>query len=540
MAAVLESFPVHNANAATARAVQGIAASLKLTYAFPAAVQAEASALAASPRIDDPTLVDLTGLPFVSIDGESSRDLDQALFIEETDDGGGYLVHYALADASFYAPVGSAIFSEALRRGATIYLPGAACRMLPAELSEGVVSLNPLVDRRAVVLQVPLRGDGAPAGATRAVRARVRSRAKLSFSGVQRFFDAPGESPLAGTPFAPSLVLLERVGALLRARAAARHVIDCERGGAHVVVDPATGGLLGEPVKETDCDRFNAQISILANTEAAALLGSGGDSADGVVQPIFKVCAPPDAVALRRLKHDLDDIVRDADVPPAEAASWRWDGALPLQEYLLGLPSGGRGARERLRCAITRQATLVGGGATYSATAAVHYGVGASAYTRFTAPMREVVGVFVHKELLEAIAGRGADPAEDRALRERVIAAAAAAKAAQSAASKAAYKLFLDGLLAEDLGKPVAQRPWRRATVMGRKQNLCFVTLDEPAGAEVKLYAPLERQGTGAAAAPQPRIPQLRTGSGVRVRVLSHDDARERYMFEHERLEEAY
>ena len=542
-AAPLENFPVHGANPQTALAIQCIASSLRLAHAFPAPVQAEATALADAPRIDDPALADLTALPFVTIDGESSRDLDQALFIEALQDAapGGpcYAVHYALADASFYAHVGSATFAEALRRGATIYLPGAACRMLPAELSEGVVSLNPGVDRRAVVLQVPLRADGSPAAPATVTRARIRSQAKLSFPSVQQFYDAPAASPLSGKPFSPSLLLLQTVGALLRARAAERHVIDCERMGSHVEVDPVTGSLRSEPVAESRCEKYNAQISILCNTEAAALLGASGDSADGVVQPIFKVCAPPDAVALRRLRHDIDDILH-ASGAVGSGGAWTWDGAEPLQDYLLRLPSAGAGTgSERLRQAITRQATLVGGAAVYSATAGSHYGVGAAAYTRFTAPMREIVGVWVHKELLEKMAGRGEDPAADRALRQRVIAAAGAAKAAQNAAVKAAYKLFLDQLLEGDVAVgPVEERPWRTGTVMGRKANLVFVTLDEPAGAEVKLYATQEERKGTLQAAHSAAHSALPTGAGVRVRVLSHDVARERWMFEFQRLEE--
>jgi ribonuclease R len=423
--------------------------------------------------------------------------------------------------------------------------------MLPAELSEGVVSLNPGVDRRAVVLQVPLAADGSTAAPARALRARIRSQAKLSFPSVQRFFDAPADSPLAGAPFAPSLALLARVGALLRAQAAARHVVDVERLGTRVAVDAATGALVGEPESGNDCERFNAQISILCNVQAALLLGAAGDSADGVVQPIFKVCAPPDALALRRLRHDIDDMVRDAGVPPAAAAGWRWDGEAPLQEFQHALPGAGAaggGPRrwERLRAAINRQATLASGAATYAAKAAGHYGVGAAAYTRFTAPMREVVGVFVHKELLEALEGRGGDPAADRALRDRVIAAAAAAKAAQSAATKAAYKVFLDGLLAADLARAPSERPWRTGTVMGRKANLTFLTLDDPLGAEVKLYGgggggSGGGGGGGAAAAPAPpHHAQLRTGTGARVRVLAYDESAGRWAFESAALEEPF
>ena len=80
----------------------------------------EADHWLANPGHDDPTLDDLTALPFVTIDNPDSRDLDQALYIEETADG--YRLRYALADAAYYVRPGSALFDEALQRGAIFYL----------------------------------------------------------------------------------------------------------------------------------------------------------------------------------------------------------------------------------------------------------------------------------------------------------------------------------------------------------------------------------------------------------------------------------
>ncbi len=86
--------------------------------------------------LDDPHLIDLTHLPFVTMDNEDSRDLDQALFIDR--DGEGYRVMYALADASHYIRPGSALFDEALERGTTYYTPLLAAAMLPFQKSRPV------------------------------------------------------------------------------------------------------------------------------------------------------------------------------------------------------------------------------------------------------------------------------------------------------------------------------------------------------------------------------------------------------------------
>jgi ribonuclease R len=156
-------------------AVYALAVRHGLNPVFPPRVMADADALRARPGIDDPLLADLTGLPFCTIDGPATRDLDQALHVEALVTG--FRLHYALADASWFAPLGSALFAEALRRASSFYLPGLTIPMLPRVLSEDIVSLLPQVPRRALVMTLELDADGEVMRRDW-VRARVRSRAK--------------------------------------------------------------------------------------------------------------------------------------------------------------------------------------------------------------------------------------------------------------------------------------------------------------------------------------------------------------------------
>ena len=118
-------------------AVQAILNEEGLPPQFPPDVEAEVEALRRSPGLDDPSLLDLRALPFVTIDGPTSRDLDQALLVER--DGDDLVVHYAIADAAYFVRPGSALFAEALRRGASYYVPGRVVPMLPPALSEGLI-----------------------------------------------------------------------------------------------------------------------------------------------------------------------------------------------------------------------------------------------------------------------------------------------------------------------------------------------------------------------------------------------------------------
>ena len=92
---------------------------------------------------------DHTDLALVTIDPEGSRDLDQAVFIEQTE--GGFTVWYAIADVAAFVTAGDPVDLEAHRRGQTLYAPHQRTPLHPPELSEDTASLLPGQDRPAVL-----------------------------------------------------------------------------------------------------------------------------------------------------------------------------------------------------------------------------------------------------------------------------------------------------------------------------------------------------------------------------------------------------
>ena len=257
-------------NDALERAMAELAHRFDVDRPHPEAVEREVDLWLKTPGIDDPGLRDLTETPFVTIDNEDSRDLDQALFIDRFE--GGYRVMYALADAAYYVRPGSALFDEALARGASFYFPHRAYPMLPTQLSENLISLNPDVDRRALVVVLHLDSEGKRTG-TDVLRARIHSHAKLTYAGVQALYD--GATALAGRDFTEAMWLLQEVGELRIAEARARNVVRYRR---------ADGRL--------DCERYNEQISLLCNVEGARLLAEG-QARDSEVHGVFRVHPRP-------------------------------------------------------------------------------------------------------------------------------------------------------------------------------------------------------------------------------------------------------
>jgi len=461
------------------RDLLGLLADRGIPDGYSPEVMAEVNALRADSGIDDPTLEDRTAVPFVTVDGPGTRDLDQALHVASR--GSGYCVQYAIADAAWFVRPGTALFADALARGASYYMPGRSVPMLPRALSEDLVSLGPLQDRRAMVFEMDLDADGV-CTSTEIVQARIRSRHQLTFDHVDALVSGRSDHPVRDPEVVDSLRHLRTVGKLRARDAAARGVVAYNRREVRVRLTPGQdAGLTAVEVARTPIEGDNAQLSLLCNAEGARLLrdyvGKGAES-----EPIYKVHPPPQEDSLRALAERIDACVKARHLDER----WRWRrDETTLADYLSGLPDDAQHAR--LAAALRRQSIMVNVRSAFAKQPGPHHGVGAEVYGRFSAPMREVVGVFLHKEMWEALGVTANDAERDTALRVQVIAAANRARSLQRDLSSAADRLVIDDLFAGDLAMPAAERPARVGTVMGLRRGRVYVRLDDPP-LDVKVY----------------------------------------------------
>ncbi|MCA9666644.1 MAG: RNB domain-containing ribonuclease [Myxococcales bacterium] len=520
-------------------ALYEIVADHDIDVAYPRAVQREVAAIASNPRLTEGT-VDQTALPYVTIDNDSSRDLDQAIHIARGRGGEGYQVRYALADASYYVRPGSALLDDSLSRGTSYYLPGFSVPMLPRRLSEDLVSLNPEVTRRALVFCMHL-DDDARCQRVEVERARIRSRGKLTYAGVQAYYDRPSESPLFARPFSASLELLREVGEKRIERAEERDVVVYERRELDVTLTDRRGTRFRARMRRrNDTERYNEQISLLCNTQGARLLLGGADAADDAVaatQPIFRVHRPPPRERVERLRETVDAIV-EAQGLARETWCWHVERESAAR-YLARLPADGE-RQLRVRRAIEQQLRYVNQASRFERAPGPHHALGVEAYARFSSPMREVVGIITHKEALEQLgyARPGAETL-DAELRDRAIEVANAAKKRQRAISKAAHRLAIDQFLGDDLARPFAGRAARPATVMGVRGSRLYVELDDFA-IELKIYTRDIEAMTGRRyvarglqlvpeGADNGDAPSYRVGDGVALRTRGRDAKRDRW-----------
>ena len=163
-----------------------------LPHRFPAAVLAQAEGLACVIRAEEIAgRRDFRGMDIVTIDGETARDFDDAVWVDALPNG-NFALHVHIADVSHYVQPGTPIDQEARLRGTSVYFPDRAVPMLPVELSTGLCSLNPHVDRLvlSVLLEIDRRGDIVAQEFARGV---IRSVERMTYTDVHLLLEGdPG------------------------------------------------------------------------------------------------------------------------------------------------------------------------------------------------------------------------------------------------------------------------------------------------------------------------------------------------------------
>lgn len=326
---------------------------------------------------------DRRDIEFVTIDPPGSKDLDQAVHVEQS--GEGYVVHYAIADVGAFVTPGGALDAEAHRRGMTVYGPDARTPLHPKVLSEGAASLLPEEDRPAVLWTVTLDARGIIKGAA-LERAFVRSRERLTYAEVQSTLDAGTASE--------SLQLLADVGRL-------RQSLELARGGVSLSVPEQEverhedGTYTLSFRRNLPVEDWNAQISLLTGIAAAHLMREAGV---GILRTLPEA-DPRDLARLHRT---------------ARALGIDWPDSMPYAKLVPTLVS-----RIPEHAAFLNEATTLFRGAGYVAFGMrgpdgavvpppenTRHAAIAADYAHVTAPLRRLVDRYAAEVCLAISAGR--------------------------------------------------------------------------------------------------------------------------------------
>lgn len=338
-----------------------IRSELGLPETYPADAQAEADALAQQPldQLGTTPRADDRDIEFVTLDPPGSKDLDQAVCLERTQDG--YRVYYAITDMTAFVAPGSALDRVSKERGTTLYSPDARTPLYPTVLSEGAASLLPEKDRLAVLWAIDLDEAG-EAVAVDLRRTIVRSRAQLDYPSVQADTDIGRAHP--------SLALLGPIGTLLQQAARRRHAIELDLADAEVAPD-AHGHWTLTRRATLPVEKFNAQISLLTGRCAARIMLDGRAG-------LLRTLPPPTLDQVRALRR------------ATEVFGIPWPASRPVGDVVSELDSSA--PRE---AAFIEDAIRLLRGAGYAAfdgtlpEQTMHAGVGAP-YAHVTAPLRRL------------------------------------------------------------------------------------------------------------------------------------------------------
>lgn len=328
---------------------------------------------------------DLRHLPFVTIDGESARDFDDAVTAERMDDG-TIRLWVAIADVSHFVRPGDAIDHEALSRGTSVYFPEMCLPMLPEELSNDLCSLIPDVDRLALAARLDFDESGNVCK-TFFTPCVIKSHRRMTYTEVKRIIlEKDPDATKALGNLLPKLELMKECFDRLRKKRIERGSIDFDLPEPEIVLD-----MQGEVESIVKSERHVGHMMIeefmvAANEAVATFLTQAGQGC------IYRVHESPNATKI----HAFSVLIHN----------------LGHQIYLGKNPSPGLLAKvvkrvhgkpeERL---VNHQLLRSMARAVYSHRNKGHYGLASNCYCHFTSPIRRYPDLVIHR-LLKAVLKR--------------------------------------------------------------------------------------------------------------------------------------
>ena len=327
---------------------------------------------------------DVTDLPLVTIDSETARDFDDAVYCERQ--GKGYRLVVAIADVSHYVSPGGALDVEAYERGNSVYFPRRVIPMLPEKISNGLCSLNSGVERLCMVCDMAIAAGGEITG-YRFYPAVMFSHARLTYTEVAAALyekEAAAREKLA--PLLPHLENLDALFRVLVKARAKRGAIDFETLETRMIFDDQGKIARIEAYERNDAHRVIEECMLAANVCASEYLKAHGHPA------LYRVHEGPTPERLVKLRDFLGGFglqLSGGDDPSAKDYA-------KLLEQLQDRPD-----KQLLQTVMLRSLRQ----AVYSPENVGHFGLAYESYTHFTSPIRRYPDLLIHRAI-KAVLGQ--------------------------------------------------------------------------------------------------------------------------------------
>lgn len=327
---------------------------------------------------------DLRELPLITIDSETARDFDDAVFCEPQ--GKGWRLVVAIADVSFYVKPGSALDKDAFDRGNSVYFPRRVIPMLPEALSNGLCSLNPDVERLCMVcdMQVDAKGQVKRYEFYPSV---MRSKARMTYTKVYDMIIHPeGDTASEYAWLMPHVGNLYALYQILAKAREKRGAIEFETTETLIVFNEQGKIDHIEPSTRNDAHRLIEECMLAANVCASDLLKKNEHPA---LYRIHEGPTPEKLEALRTFMGEFGFQVGGGDEPHAKDYG-------KLLARIKGRPD-----EQLLQTVLLRSMQQ----AVYSPDNVGHFGLAYESYTHFTSPIRRYPDLLIHRAIKAVLKG---------------------------------------------------------------------------------------------------------------------------------------
>ncbi len=347
-----------------------------LRTSFPDNVLAEARAV---PEEPEPSEIarrkDWRDKLVITIDPADAKDHDDAIWLEKTRSGWTLAVH--IADVSHYIKPGSPMDQEATERGNSTYLVDRVLPMLPTELSNGICSLKPDVDRLTKCALLEISHEGIITK-SKFIDAVIHSRSKLSYEQAQDILD--GKFAPEGSD--PTLAGMVKEGwnlaSAMRKRRFENGALDLEMPEIKIRLDEQGRAVVADPVIHTESHQLVEECMLAANEAVAKILR------ERMKPAIYRI-------------HDDPDPSRLMDYTETAKAHGYRPGDLTNRAHIQNLLDESKGSPEEHVIKLGLLKSLKR--AAYSAEPVGHYGLAKGDYCHFTSPIRRYADLIVHRAL---------------------------------------------------------------------------------------------------------------------------------------------
>ena len=322
--------------------------------------------------------IDLTALPLVTIDGETAKDFDDAVWCERS--GSGFRLIVAIADVSHYVRDGDALDHDARERGTSVYFPRRVIPMLPEALSNELCSLKPQVDRLCMACDMQVGADGKIKG-YKFYPAVMHSRARLTYTQVWEALSAKGAKlPREIKALLPQLEDLYALYHALKTAREARGAIDFDSIEMQLEFDVNGKIVAVVPVVRNDAHRLIEECMLAANVCTAGYLQANGHPA---LYRVHEGPTPEKLAALRDFLASCALALPGGDSPTATDYAKLLIRIKDRPDYAL------------LQTVLLRSLQQ----AQYRPENVGHFGLSYQAYAHFTSPIRRYPDLLVHRAI---------------------------------------------------------------------------------------------------------------------------------------------